>query len=172
MKTRKRKSKSEKKHDEHIPISGDKGDEICICNIAGSFPIDVKFYDLPTPEMVVIDDTASLNWIGAYRSIHDRDRESELFGKFVKVSPILKASEAHLFNASEIRKEIERCGAKAVVIAPRIVSDSRKIEKEVEVESRSVHELVEAWFSEQKISEEEKEEAIQLTLKFMSEEGV
>lgn len=165
MKTRMKKtpvkpSPSRSKRDERIPPSADKGGEVRICH-RGAFPIAVRFHDLPTTELVVIENVDALHWV-----------IPNVFGKFVKVSPLLKASEAQLFNGSEIRAELEKEGARAVILAPRIVPDIRKIRNEEEVKSKTVHEIVELWFNEQKIDDDDRFIAKNLLFGLMESEGL
>jgi hypothetical protein len=128
---------------------------------SGSLPVTVEMRFVRTPELVVIteNDIASRTW-------------PDVQGKFVKVSPLIKASQLHSFNGVEIRKELLEDGARVVVLAPRLIPDDTKLKKEDFAKSESVQDLVDSWFSSQHVSDEEREQAKVLLQKFMSEEGM
>lgn len=134
--------------------------KIYICH-PGSVPIEVEMRNVKTPGLVVIDenDVSSRTW-------------PDVQGKFVKVSPLIRASQLHSFNGAEIRKELLEDGARVVVLAPRLIPDDKKLTKEVFAKTESIQDLVELWFESQHISDKERKIAISLLQKFMTEEGL
>lgn len=123
----------------------------------------VRFVEVPTAELVVVDE---VDLSGKYTDVGMfRDR-------FVKVAPRIAAADRDAFDGSAIVATIRAAGARAVLLAPVIVPEVRRVAPE-KVARRTPREAVAAWFGEQKaIPAADRDAALELVLEFMDTEGM
>ena len=144
--------------DDRIPPkgNGDRGGYVRIHH-EGSIPLTAKFIDVDTAELLVIDDLGKI---------------PDVEGRFVKVAPRILVSEREAFDGAAVAAGIRAKGARAVVLAPIMIGEVRKVEPEKLVK-RTPRETVKAWFDEQKtIDVETREAAVELVFGFMDDEGL
>lgn len=91
---------------------------------------------VPTLELIELRDVLT---------IADVDQDVE--GKIVKVSPLIPSSERENFDGAALAQAIREKGALAVLMAPRIVSDT--VQPERKKKSIKPRELVKEWFEAQ-----------------------
>ncbi len=173
MKTRRRKrggksgGRSEPKSplktplDDRIPPSGngDRGGYVQIHHY-GSVPVIARFLDVDTAELLVVEDLSAEVTDETFRD------------RFVKVAPRIPVLERESFDGPAIAARIRAAGARAVILAPIMVPEIRRVEPE-QVVKRTPRETVKAWFGEQKaIDAPSRDAALELVFGFMDEEGL
>lgn len=149
--------------DDRIPPSGngDRGGYVRIHH-EGSVPLTARFIDVDTTELVVIDDLERGPEI----------TQEAIEGRFVKVAPRIPVSERDAFDGAAIAKVLRGKGARAVVLAPIMVGEVRRVEPE-QIMNRTPRETVKAWFDEQKaIDAPSRDAALELVFGFMDEESM
>lgn len=122
-------------------------------------PAEIRFIDVPTAELLVLEDAEE--WT-----------PEEVRDRFVKVAPRIAVSEREAFDGPAIAARIRAAGARAVVLAPVMVPEVRRVAPE-KVAGRTPREAVAAWFDEQKtIPVDDRAAALELVLGFMDEESM
>lgn len=119
----------------------------------------VRAIQIHTPHFVQIDNADC-----AFNS-------TEVKGAFVKVCPTLSAERKEAFDANDIRAKLREAGARAVIIAPKFVSETKRVRIE-KAEKASPREAVSAWFEDQTFKDRDKAKAIDLVFAFMDSEGM
>lgn len=90
---------------------------------------------------------------------------------FVKLCPVVKASDKASFDASALSNRLRERGALSVVVSPRMVADT--LQPKHAVETTDPRELVALWMAEQRgIGEDLIGPAHELVLKTMEVEGI
>lgn len=120
----------------------------------------LTFHDVDTAELLVIEDL-------------EQEITRELIeGRFVKLAPRVLASERESFDGAAFVKVLRGYGARAVILAPIMVGEVRRVEPE-QVVKRTPRETVKAWFDEQKtIDAPSRAAALELVFGFMDEESM
>lgn len=126
----------------------------------GAVAVTARFHDVDTAELLVIED---LEREITREAVEDR---------FIKIAPRIPASDRDSFDGAAIVRLLRGYGARAVILAPIMVPEIRRVEPE-QVVKRTPRETVRAWFDEQKsIAANTREAALELVVGFMDEEGM
>lgn len=169
MKTRRKKKKhaklTEARSDDRIPPSANRGGYVRIHH-SGSVPVTARFHDVETAGLVVI------NEMDLQDSEFPFVKSGTLRDRFVKVAPRIPVAERDAFDGPAIAAAIRAAGARAVILAPVMVPEIRRVEPE-QIVKRTPRETVQAWFDEQKaIDALSRAAALELVFGYMDEEGL
>lgn len=119
----------------------------------------VKFMEIDTAGMITIRDPGAV-----YEDLN-------LKGKFVKVCPVLPASERATFPGTAIANEIRQLGARAVIMAPVFVPDGKKAKSKAP-EAKNPYAEVDLWLADQNIDDATRDAVREQVRDYMTREGM
>ena len=118
-----------------------------------------EFVHVPTPDLVVLDNLDAITNL-------------DVKGRFVKVSPLIPASQRDAFDGPGVAAKLREAGALAVIMAPIFRADTKK-EVDTVTAAKSDRDAVLAWFDAQKIADvTDLNAALELVQNFMDLEGM
>lgn len=120
----------------------------------------IRRVSVPTPDLMVIENLEEISSL-------------DFAGHFVKLAPRLPASQRETFDGAALKRDLLREGARAVVLAPVFVPDSRKAAPAAIAKASTPRQAAEAWFADQTAAApEDCATALGLVFGFMDSEGL
>jgi len=117
----------------------------------------VRFVDVESARLVVVEDV---------------DSSPDVRDAFVKLTPAIPASARAAFDGGAVSRRFRAAGARAVMLAPRVVAETRRPEVERVVAASSPREAVERWFADQPLNDAERAAAVAVVFDLMDAEGL
>lgn len=102
--------------------------------------VTAEFVHVPTPEMVVISDLAMV-------------ATAEVTGRFVKLSPMIPASQRDSFDGPALADGLRKRGALAVIQSPTYLNETKKAPEAI-AKAVTDRGAVDAWFDAQTVADQ------------------
>lgn len=122
------------------------------------------FLDIKQPPMLVVR-----SWDDALALAKDK---AAVNGAYVKVAPIVQASERAKFDSRQLREDLLKSGAAAVTIAPSVVADPRTVADKPDVRTMNAEEHLKHWFATAKLPKAVVKAALDEALTSVQEAGL